>query len=514
MSETGGVLATAAVSPQPARWYSGGAILQTVGIPRWLIEAAGFLLLFAITRSFLFGNPVVHIDEQFYLFVAQRMQDGAIPYIDIWDRKPIGLFLLYKALVALPIDPVLAYQFGAGMAFTCTAMVITRIAREIAPPAAAWQAGAVYILFMPAFNAGMGQAPVFYNLLVAMAAWGVVEGVKRSEDKALIWRGSLIMLLLGLAIQIKYTVVFEGAAFGLILLSRGFADVWSFRRLLGIGLLWMALALLPTAAALAWFAHIGEAEAFLYANFISIFDKESDGWKSYWRLTKEVAALTPFWLAIFHASRKFSTTSRETRTAHRVITLWAIAAGIGFLSFGTWYDHYVAPLLMPLAILAAPALSRSKPQERWYGRLLLGFAAIAGLFVMGYQWKQHGSTRQFAAMDAMIRQEMHGGCLFIYEGEMAFYRTTNTCLPTRWTFPNHLNTYVEAPAIGVDPAAEVRRVLATKPDVIVMRGDKHTLYLPNMETRAMIKAGLVHDYVRYARVPLGNKEYWLYRPRR
>ncbi len=514
MSETGGVLVTAAASPEPARWLDDTADIRFGGVPRWLIEAAGFLALFAITRSFLFGNPIIHIDEQFYLFVAQRMQEGAIPYIDIWDRKPIGLFLLYKAMVALPINPVLAYQMGAGLAFTCTAMVITRIAREIASPAAAWQAGAVYILFMPAFNAGMGQAPVFYNLLVAMAAWGVVEGVKRSEDKALIWRGCIIMLLLGLAIQIKYTVVFEGAAFGLILLSRGFADVWSFRRLFAVSLLWMGAALVPTAAALAWFAHIGEAEAFIYANFISIFDKGSDGWKSYGRLAKEIAVLTPFWLAIFHAPRMFSTTSRETSTAHRVVTLWAIAAGVGFLSFGTWYDHYVAPLLMPLAILAAPALARVKPQERWYGRFLLGLAAIAGVVVMVYQWNQHGSKRQFDAMNAMIRHEMHGGCLFIYEGEMAFYRTTRTCLPTRWTFPNHLNTYVEAPAIGVDPSAEMRRILASKPDVIVTRADKHKPYLPNMKTRAIIIAELGHRYIRYARMQLGNKEYWLYRPRR
>ncbi|MCX7282888.1 MAG: hypothetical protein NTX28_02390 [Novosphingobium sp.] len=514
MSETGGILATVAVAAPPARWRIGLAIPGSASLPRWVIEAAGYIALFAITRSFLFANPVVHIDEQFYLFVAQRMQEGALPYVDIWDRKPIGLFVLYKALIAVPIDPVLAYQLGAGVAFACTAMVIARIAREIAPPAAAWQAGAAYILFMPAFNAGMGQAPAFYNLLVALAAWGVIGCVKRREDRALAWRGGVVMLLLGLAIQIKYTVLFEGAALGLMLLARGFADVWSYRRLAAIGGLWIALALLPTAAAFAWFAHLGHAEAFVYANFGSIFDRTSGGWLSWWRLAKEIAVLTPFWLAIFHAPRTFNAARQEQDTALRVIRLWAVAAGTGFLIFGTWYDHYVAPVLVPLAILAAPALARSSPQERWYGRLLLGFGAIAGLTVMAYQLNQHGTTRQYEAMNAAIEQEMHGGCLYIYEGEMAFYRTTNSCLPTRWIFPNHLNSYIEASAIGVDPSAEVRRVLATRPDVIVMRSSRLKPYLPNLETRRIVKAELVHGYVRYAQVPLGNKEYWLYRPRR
>lgn len=515
MSEAGGIAAAIAVRPWTDRYRAAAApyLKRPAAMPLWLAEAVGFLVLFLITRSFLFGNPVVHIDEQFYLFVAERMREGALPYVDIWDRKPVGLFLLYRALAAMPFDPVIAYQLGAAASFTLTAMVITRLAREIASPAAAWQAGAAYILFMPIFNAGMGQAPVFYNLLVAIAAWGVVDSVKRAEDRGLIWRGCLIMLLLGLAIQIKYTVIFEGAALGLMLLSRGFADVWSYRRLTATGLLWIGVALVPTIAAMAWYALIGQFDAFVYANFVSIFDRLPDGWVSCWRLTKEMAVLTPFWLAIFLAPKKFRTTDSLQSASHRALMIWAIAACVGFLFFGTWYDHYVSPLLVPLAVLAAPALARVSPGERWFGRLLLGFGALAGVAVMLYQLNQHGTTRDYDAMNTAIAHELHGGCLFIYEGEMAFYRTTHSCLPTTRIFPNHLNTYVEAPAIGVDASDETRRVLASRPAVIVMRGKYKKLYLPNMDTRRMVKATLARDYERYAAVPLGNKEYWLYRLR-
>lgn len=519
MIETGGVTVAAPQAvppPRPASWPD-ARLRLTSAVPRWMLEALGFLALFAVTRSFLFGNPVVHIDEQFYLFVADRMREGATVYVDIWDRKPIGLFLLYEALAALPFDPVIACQLGATLSFTLTAMVITRIAREIASPAAAWQAGAAYMLFMPIFNAGMGQAPVFYNLLVAMAAWGVVDSVKRPEHPPLIWRGCLVMLLLGLAIQIKYTVIFEGAAFGLILLSRGFADVWSWKRLAATSALWIGVALLPTLAALGWYARIGQLDAFVYANFVSIFERSSDGLRAWWRLAKEVAVLTPFWLAIFHAPKAFRTSTSnsvgDSAGSHRVIALWAIAACAGFLVFGTWYDHYVAPLLVPLSILAAPALARAKPAERWYARLLLGFGAVGGVAVMAYQLSQHGTTQQYEAMNTAIAREMHGGCLFIYEGELAFYRTTRSCLPTTRIFPNHLNTYVEAPAIGVDATAELARVLKGKPDVIVMRSPASKPYLPNMDTRRLIQADLARNYERYARVPLGNKEYWLFRPR-
>jgi hypothetical protein len=39
------------------------------------------------------------------------------------------------------------------------------------------------------------------------------------------------MALVGIAMQIKYTVVFEGVAFGALLLGRAYADVWSWKKL-------------------------------------------------------------------------------------------------------------------------------------------------------------------------------------------------------------------------------------------------------------------------------------------
>lgn len=283
------------------------AVFQPIRIPDWLATALAYLGLALLTRWFLIGNPVIHIDEQFYLFVAERMRDGALPYVDIWDRKPIGLFLVYEALAAIPGDPVIAYQAGAIAATVATAMVIARLAREIASPAAAWHAGCAYVLFMPAFNSGMGQAPTFYNLLTALAALGVVETVKQPESRSLIWRGAAVMFLVGCAMQIKYTVMFEGIAFGLLLLGRGYADVWKWRRLAAVAALWVTAALLPTLAAIAWYAQAGHLDEYIYANFVSIFSRESDGWKAPWRLTKEMAALIPFWLAIFRAPKLFDT---------------------------------------------------------------------------------------------------------------------------------------------------------------------------------------------------------------
>jgi hypothetical protein len=164
-------------------------------------------------------------------------------------------------------------------------------------------------------------------------------------------------------------------------------------------------------------------------------------------------------------------------------------------------------------VLAAPALARVQAGERWYGRFLLGFGALAGMVVPIYQVWRHGTTAQYEEMSALIEREMHGGCLFIFEGELAFYRTLPTCLPTTRIFPNHLNTFIESTAIGMDATAEVRRIMAARPDVILMWAPQK-LYLPNLETRAVMKAELPKAYERYATYTLGTREYWLYRLKR
>ena len=56
------------------------------------------LLVAVATRSATFGNPLVDMDDQFYWLVGRSWWDGHWPIVDIWDRKPVGLFLIYGAI--------------------------------------------------------------------------------------------------------------------------------------------------------------------------------------------------------------------------------------------------------------------------------------------------------------------------------------------------------------------------------------------------------------------------------
>ena len=247
------------------------AVAIRKGLPRVVL----LLLVALLLRAPLYGDPVIHSDEQFYLLVGDRMLHGALPYVDIWDRKPVGLFAIFAGIRLLGGAGILAYQLVATLFAAATAWLIARIADRHARPPAATTAGALYLVWLMIFDGAGGQAPVFYNLPVAAAALLTLDAVSR-PDAAFVRRAAGAMALMGLAIQIKYTTVIEGVFFGLALL-------WALRRrnaapatLAACAVWWIAIALVPTLAVLAFYAALGHADAFVYANFFSIFDRSGD----------------------------------------------------------------------------------------------------------------------------------------------------------------------------------------------------------------------------------------------
>src|SRR5258706_182021 len=80
-------------------------------------------------------------------------------------------------------------------------------------------AGIAYLLWIEWFGGDGGQTPVFYNALVVAAALAVLAAVRPDGPPGrLRRRGCGAMLLVGLALQIKYSCLFEGIFFGLVLL--------------------------------------------------------------------------------------------------------------------------------------------------------------------------------------------------------------------------------------------------------------------------------------------------------
>ena len=470
-------------------------IARTLDRQRLLV----LVIVAILARAVTFANPVVHVDEDFYFTVARVMWNGAMPYVDAWDRKPFGLFLIYLLPAALPFSwGILAYQAMALVAVAITAWLIARLAVLGGWSRGATLSGLAYILWLNLASGQGGQSPVFYNPLMAGAALLIVTNRARAG-----WRDAAALLLVGLAMQVKYSALFEGVFFGIWIMLRDWRAGDSLGRIAARAALLAGLALLPTVAVAAYYAAIGQIDAFTFANFVSITERRTDPpLERLGNFAKIALLLAPLIAMAVDSVRQAP--AAEAHTERRFLLWWLGIAIAGIVGFGGWFDHYALPAFVSGAVCAAGFLG-----ERRRGRMVaIGLAALIGTVTIVADRLGRGGPDEFRALTRAIGSGP--GCLWVYSGTPKIYAAVHRCRVTPYLFPSHLYRTREQGAIGVDQKAEVRRILAAAPAVVVMRplsiGERP-------EVRAMVTAIMARDYVVAARERLGRETLTIYRHR-
>lgn len=455
----------------------------------WRQRGAVWLLLLVVAfaiRAHDFGNPVIHVDEQYYLLVGDRMLHGALPYVDFWDRKPPGLFLLFAAIRLLPGDGILAYQIVATLFAAATAGTITVAAGRLgARPLGGLAAALAYLVWLGFLSGRGGQSPVFYNLFMALAGTLMLRLptlAREERRRTILGQGAAACLLAGLAIQTKYTPVVEGACFGLahLFYLRRAGAGWAATA--GAGLCWALLGMAPTVAAIIGYRALGPVafDAFWFSNFASVALRRGyPAAKIAGRLVGTAAQLSPFLAcvaALLHGAPR----------PERTLALgWLVAALIGFAMIGAFFDHYALPLLVPLSILAAPVLGRSRAA-------LAGMALAAGI-LGGFHGVTEPDDRAAArAVAQVIARHSGQGCPYVFAGDAILYHLAHACVPTAYAFPSTLAYAAEQGATGIDEAAEVRRIMARRPPVVVTMDPPLSAW--NASSLAVMQPLLAREY--------------------
>lgn len=469
--------------------FGGGAGVAMV--PRLLVIVVAALL----TRALTLGNPIVYSDEEFYFAAARAIGNGAVPFVDIWDRKPVGLFALYMLPAALAWPwGIWLYQALALASAAATAWLIARLADRAGWARGGTAAGVAYLGWLTVAGGQGGQSPVFYNLFVAAAAWFATRPAARARD------ATAAMLLVGIAIQIKYTAGVEGVWIGLWLMHRCQCErgAWS---AIARGAMLVGIALIPTLAVALYYVAIGEWPAFFYANVLSILGRRRD---VFGELAGNLAICAAILGPLLTLAALRGPVQGGDVFTRRFLKGWLTAALIAFALVAPWFDHYTLPVMVPAATLAAGFLARRDRRRIGYG--VVALAIVIGQVSLVVDRVRRGTPAQFAAL---VRAVGSGsGCLYVYSSTAMLYPATGRCSLSRYVFPSHLTRLREEGAIGVDQATELRHVLAARPAVVVVgppyKGER-------ADIRAMALGLITHDYRLTTRVRLGRKTVAVYR---
>jgi hypothetical protein len=240
------------------------------------------------------------------------------------------------------------------------------------------------------------------------------------------------------------------------------------------------LVLLPTTVFAIAYAARGDLAAFVDGSFLAPLRY------SMARLTLaeasqrvQVAVLVLLWpmlLAGVALARWGLRRGREGRLA-RLALLWFACGSLAIIGPGFFYPHYFLIWMPPLATLAAMGAWRLSRLARPRLAAALFVALVSVVAVEA--WRQEATVRVgrgFGMWSPDPVQEVAkairariapGDAIFIANYHPVVYAMADAALPTRFVFPAHLTGGFTQVA-DIDTDAEVRRILATKPRIVVV----------------------------------------------
>jgi hypothetical protein len=486
-----------------------------------LLLASLLLAAFAI-RSMAFVPAVIDTDEGFYLVQARAWLRGGWPFTGVWDMHPPGAPAVFAVAIWLFGESVTVVRALGAVSVALAAWALAALVRAGGGGFALGASAAFLYLGMTPVLTGLATNTevLFAPLVVGAMAIGVRAAMRTLAGGAPP-RGIEILaagLLIGPAMAIKQVVFPEGCLVFALLVGPA---LWTRRlalpRALAYAAAYAALCAAPTLLfALAYHLR-GEFAAFWDA-LVEAPLRYTGGRvglrDAAWQTgTAMLGLLFGFLLAALTLGR----VAPEHRRLRALGWLWFGVASLAIAAPGMFFQHYFLIWMPPLALLAALGAARliaflgpARPQAALVGLVALAALASWRLEAMprierGFGLRDADPVRVVAAT---LRELVPAGsAVFVANYHPVMHALADVEPLSRFVFPASLTGHY-ASALPVDADEEVARILAARPDAILLdRGWMHTL---RHSAVLMIEAALAADYEIAARVPeeRGPVEIW------
>ncbi len=432
---------------------------------RWGLTFGVFLAATWVSRWPVLGRAVLDWDESLYFLMARAWAHGHLPYSVIWDNKPPGIYAIFTVFYVACGGWTGAMRVASVLCVASLATLVFRIVEVLGGGrAAAWLGGGLLVL------ASLGNDGLAANTELFMAAFTAAAALAAlTTGRRPIAGGVVVGVLLGASFLIKYVSLGEAVAVFALLVWR--TRDWRVALAATLGGALPILLVLSTYAAagalpLLW------ADA-VTSNFRRAAAPLTWGAADYalhvqalrWGTLYAVAALGWLWAPL-------------RRVPHAwFLALWLAAALAGALAAKSFYDHYFLEVLPVLCVIAALAWSRlpARPWRWALAALIAAPPAWAGAVALA---QTRGPDEPRAAAAAL--NAAHATTLYVFDTQPILYALTGTTPPTRFVLPSVLTGPLLPAVAGVDPLAELNRILAKKPQFIARRTD------PQNENQAML----------------------------
>ena len=459
----------------------------------------GFAALVLVLRGSTFFHSVENWDESLYLLMARSVLEGHPLYTEIWDHKPPGIFYLFALAQLVFGRSVVSIRILAWLAVTLSTLLLFLLGRRLRSETTGLVAGVLYAAFSLNDGGLASNVELFFTPLLLLALYLALSPAP-AELLDQPSRPLVLGLVSGLALQMKYIVVFDLAAFFLFLLvsfrrqNRGES---SGRLLRFIGLAGLG-ALVPLAVVATYFAASGHFAEYFDANFAAnvryVSEVGFDYRKLLWMLERRIRESFLLWLGLGVAPAYlvfWRDLDRDTRRGLAASLLWVVFAFFGICATRRLFAHYFLALTPPLCLIAALVISAAVEGNRSRMRtFLLLTLVLAGPLLRTVERPLLQTARAVrhhwflqdplwddepAQIAEYLRPRVAAGdYLYVADYHPILYYLLPVRLPTRFPLPPHLVEEQWKELTGFDTEAEVRNIFAKRPVYVIKAEEKHT----------------------------------------
>lgn len=466
--------------------------------PPLTVVALAFALLVFLLRSSTFFHSVENWDESLYLLMARSVLDGHVLYTEIWDHKPPGIFYVFALAQLVFGRTVASIRIAACLAVTAACLILFLLGRKLRSPLTGAIAGILYAAFSLNDGGLASNVEIFFTPLVLLVLLLAVS----YEPEDLLQRAGpplLLGLIGGLAMQMKYVVVFDLAAIFLFLVPPLWREARPDRlaRLSRFAGLAAVGAALPLALVAASFAVSGHFADYLDANFGAnaryLSEVGFDFRRLGWMVQRRVRESFPLWLSLALAPAYFAlfpTLDRDTRRGLAAGLLWAGFSLLGIVTMRRLFAHYflgLTPSLCLLCALVVCAAVESPSRSPMMALVLLMLVLLEPLlraverplsltvntvYHRHVLREQHWGDEPALVADYLRSRIGSSEYLYVADYHPILYYLLPVRLPTRFPLPPHLADERWKDLTEFDAEEEIRNIFTKRP-LYVVKAEEH-----------------------------------------
>ena len=334
-----------------------------------------------LLRIFSFFPSVINHDESTYIVIADALLRGQTYWVDVIDIKPLGIFLIYAALLKMGGGSIFLLRLFTAVWVAGTAYFLYRAAKAWQADENAARASGVLYIFMCSLFTFYGVSPnteLYYTLFNALALWLILAFPQR------MWGALGAGLCLGAGFMIKYTVAFDALAMGLMLIWLFWQAKAPFFRLLLQGILMIAAFLVIPLLVYWTYRSWGLEEVFLHYTF-----GVGGAYPAELSVGNRALFFLDFLLRFLPISLAFGWGLYWRAKPWILACIWAACVLVAINVQGKPFGHYFIQMMLPVAWLAGTFYTRDLPKPRWIaplfqlrnGAIVLSLLFLVNLFL-------------------------------------------------------------------------------------------------------------------------------------